>query len=62
MKEYYIFKNLIIIVVGIVGVGKLILIKVLVKRFGFKIFFEEVDYNLYLEKFYYDFECWSFYL
>lgn len=62
MKEHHIPKNSIITVAGTVGVGKSTLTKTLAKRLGFKTSLEEVDHNPYLEKFYHDFERWSFHL
>ncbi|MGG1249079.1 deoxyadenosine/deoxycytidine kinase [Bacillus spizizenii] len=62
MKEHHIPKNSIITVAGTVGVGKSTLTRALAKRLGFKTSMEEVDHNPYLEKFYHDFERWSFHL
>lgn len=52
----------IITIAGTVGVGKSSLTKALAKRLNFKTSFEKVDNNPYLEKFYNDFERWSFHL
>lgn len=62
MKEHHIPKDSIITVAGTVGVGKSTLTRTLAKRLGFKTSLEEVDHNPYLEKFYHDFERWSFHL
>ncbi len=62
MKDIHIPNNAIITVAGTVGVGKSTLTKALAKRLGFSTSLEEVDENPYLEKFYHDFERWSFHL
>lgn len=62
MKDIHIPNNAIITVAGTVGVGKSTLTKALAKRLGFHTSLEEVDENPYLEKFYHDFERWSFHL
>ncbi|APH34113.1 deoxynucleoside kinase [Bacillus velezensis] len=62
MKDIHIPNNAIITVAGTVGVGKSTLTKALAKRLGFHTSLEEVDENPYLEKFYLDFERWSFHL
>lgn len=54
--------NALITVAGTVGVGKSTLTAALAKRLGFRTSLEEVDHNPYLEKFYHDFERWSFHL
>lgn len=51
-----------ITVAGTVGVGKSTLTSALAERLGFKTSLEKVDHNPYLEKFYHDFERWSFHL
>jgi len=51
-----------ITVAGTVGVGKSTLTAALAERLGFKTSLEKVDHNPYLEKFYHDFERWSFHL
>ena len=62
MKDIHIPNNAIITVAGTVGVGKSTLTKALAKRLGVHTSLEEVDENPYLEKFYHDFERWSFHL
>ena len=62
MKDIHIPNNAIITVAGTVGAGKSTLAKALAKRLGFSTSLEEVDENPYLEKFYHDFERWSFHL
>ncbi|MCA1216456.1 deoxyadenosine/deoxycytidine kinase [Bacillus amyloliquefaciens] len=62
MKDIHIPNNAIITVAGTVGVGKSTLTKALAKRLRFHTSLEEVDENPYLEKFYHDFERWSFHL
>ncbi|ENH96094.1 Deoxyadenosine/deoxycytidine kinase [Gracilibacillus halophilus YIM-C55.5] len=59
---YHIPKDSIITVSGTVGVGKTTMTKTLAKALQFKTSLEEVDTNPYLEKFYQDFERWSFHL
>ncbi|MFX3635830.1 MAG: deoxynucleoside kinase [Candidatus Pristimantibacillus sp.] len=54
--------NALITVAGTVGVGKSTLTAALAKRLGFRTSLEQVDQNPYLEKFYHDFERWSFHL
>jgi deoxyadenosine/deoxycytidine kinase len=55
-------KNAIITIAGTVGVGKSTLTKALAKKLNFKTSLEKVDQNPSLEKFYHDFERWSFHL
>ncbi|GGB11654.1 deoxynucleoside kinase [Macrococcus hajekii] len=52
----------IITIAGTVGVGKSSLTKALAEKLNFKTSFEKVDNNPYLEKFYQDFDRWSFHL
>lgn len=52
----------IITIAGTVGIGKSSLTAALAERLGFKTSFESVDGNPYLERFYDDFERWSFHL
>ncbi|GIP51206.1 deoxynucleoside kinase [Paenibacillus vini] len=60
--NYGIPDNAMITVAGTVGVGKSTLTTALANRLGFKTSLEKVDHNPYLEKFYADFERWSFHL
>lgn len=62
MNPYNIPKNALITVAGTVGVGKSTLTGALAKRLNFQTSLEQVDANPYLEKFYHDFERWSFHL
>lgn len=54
--------NSIITVAGTVGVGKTTMTRKLAEALQFKTSFEKVDNNPYLDKFYSDFERWSFHL
>ncbi|GAE34239.1 deoxyadenosine kinase [Halalkalibacter akibai JCM 9157] len=58
--KYNIPENAIITIAGTVGVGKSTMTKTLAKALGFQTSFENVDHNPYLDKFYADFERWSF--
>lgn len=62
MNNYDIPQNAIITIAGTVGVGKSTLTQALADRLNFKTSFENVDHNPYLDKFYNDFERWSFHL
>ncbi|MFD1886659.1 deoxynucleoside kinase [Paenibacillus wenxiniae] len=62
MNEYNIPENALITIAGTVGVGKSTLTSALAERLNFKTSLEKVDHNPYLEKFYHDFERWSFHL
>lgn len=62
MNNYGIPTNALITVAGTVGVGKSTLTAALAQRLNFKTSLEQVDHNPYLEKFYHDFERWSFHL
>ncbi len=61
-EKYHIKEYTIITVAGTVGVGKSTMTNALAKALGFRASFEEVDDNPYLDKFYNDFERWSFHL
>src|SRR5699024_2975530 len=60
--KYQIPRDSIITVAGTVGVGKSTMTTALANALNFKTSFEKVDQNPYLEKFYQDFERWSFHL
>lgn len=60
--DFHIPKDALITVAGTVGVGKSTLTNALASRLGFRTSMEKVDTNPYLEKFYHDFERWSFHL
>ncbi|KAA8999777.1 deoxynucleoside kinase [Paenibacillus spiritus] len=62
MNTYGIPKQAVITVAGTVGVGKSTLTAALARQLGFRTSLESVDHNPYLEKFYDDFERWSFHL
>ncbi|OWR30820.1 deoxynucleoside kinase [Saccharibacillus sp. O23] len=62
MNSHLIPADALITVAGTVGVGKSTLTSALAERLGFKTSLEKVDHNPYLEKFYHDFERWSFHL
>ncbi|NGZ75179.1 deoxynucleoside kinase [Saccharibacillus alkalitolerans] len=62
MTQSHIPADALITVAGTVGVGKSTLTAALAERLGFKTSLEKVDHNPYLEKFYHDFERWSFHL
>ncbi|RAI78875.1 deoxynucleoside kinase [Macrococcoides goetzii] len=59
---YQIPNDAIITIAGTVGVGKSSLTRALAEKLNFKTSFEKVDNNPYLEKFYADFDRWSFHL
>ncbi len=60
--KYGIPNDAVITIAGTVGVGKSTMTKALAKALNFKTSFEKVDTNPYLDKFYADFERWSFHL
>ena len=60
--KYKIPHNAVITIAGTVGVGKSTMTNALAKELNFKTSFEKVDSNPYLDKFYADFERWSFHL
>lgn len=55
-------RDAIITIAGTVGIGKSTLTRALAARLGMRTSFENVDENPYLERFYADFERWSFHL
>ncbi|MCD8901362.1 deoxynucleoside kinase [Staphylococcus gallinarum] len=62
MNNYGIPQDAVITIAGTVGVGKSTLTTALAERLNFRTSFENVDQNPYLDKFYNDFERWSFHL
>lgn len=61
-EKYNIPSNTVITIAGTVGVGKSTMTKALAEALKFRTSFEKVDANPYLDKFYDDFEKWSFHL
>ncbi len=61
-KEYNIPRDAVITIAGTVGVGKSTLTKTLADKLNFMTSYEKVEGNPYLEKYYHDFERWSFHL
>lgn len=61
-EKYGIPANAVITIAGTVGVGKSTMTKALADALSFRTSFEKVDTNPYLDKFYDDFEKWSFHL
>jgi len=61
-EKYDIPPQTIITIAGTVGVGKSTMTKALAEALNFRTSFEKVDTNPYLDKFYDDFEKWSFHL
>ncbi|MGM8215762.1 deoxynucleoside kinase [Bacillaceae bacterium W0354] len=61
-NRYGIPNDAVITIAGTVGVGKSTMTKALAKALNFRTSFEKVDGNPYLDKFYKDFERWSFHL
>ncbi|MEC1180730.1 deoxynucleoside kinase [Metasolibacillus meyeri] len=61
-EKYGIPTNAVITIAGTVGVGKSTMTKALAESLNFRTSFEKVDTNPYLDKFYEDFEKWSFHL
>jgi len=60
--KYQIPQDAVITIAGTVGVGKSTMTKTLAEKLQFRTSFEKVDANPYLDKFYKDFEKWSFHL
>lgn len=61
-EKYNIPANAVITIAGTVGVGKSTMTKALSEGLNFRTSYEKVDTNPYLDKFYDDFEKWSFHL
>jgi deoxyadenosine/deoxycytidine kinase len=61
-EKYNIPSSSVITIAGTVGVGKSTMTKALAEALNFRTSFEKVDTNPYLDKFYDDFEKWSFHL
>ena len=61
-EKYDIPPHTVITIAGTVGVGKSTMTNALAKALNFRTSFEKVDANPYLDKFYSDFEKWSFHL
>ncbi len=61
-EKYDIPPQTAITIAGTVGVGKSTMTKALAEALNFRTSFEKVDTNPYLDKFYEDFEKWSFHL
>lgn len=62
MNQYNIPSNAIITIAGTVGVGKSSLTQALAEKLNFRTSYENVENNPYLDKFYQDFNRWSFHL
>lgn len=61
-KKYNIPSDAVLTIAGTVGVGKSTMTTALAQALGFRTSFEKVDTNPYLDRFYADFERWSFHL
>lgn len=61
-EKYNIPQNAVITIAGTVGVGKSTMTTALAEALQFKTSFEKVDSNPYLDRFYENFEKWSFHL
>ncbi len=61
-EKYGIPRNAVITIAGTVGVGKSTMTTALAEALNFRTSFENVDQNPYLDRFYEDFEKWSFHL
>ncbi|MCS4486575.1 deoxynucleoside kinase [Staphylococcus americanisciuri] len=62
MTNYNIPSDAVITIAGTVGVGKSSLTRALADKLNFRTSYENVDHNPYLDKFYDDFNRWSFHL
>lgn len=61
-EQYNIPADAVITIGGMVGIGKSTITNGLADALGFRTSLEKVDTNPYLDKFYHDFERWSFHL
>lgn len=61
-EKYQIPEDAVITIAGTVGIGKSTMTAALAKALNFETSFEKVDNNPYLDRFYKDFEQWSFHL
>jgi len=61
-EKYNIPADAVITIGGMVGIGKSTITNGLADALGFRTSLEKVDTNPYLDKFYHDFERWSFHL
>ncbi|MGE8082071.1 deoxynucleoside kinase [Peribacillus loiseleuriae] len=61
-KKYDIPSSSVITIAGTVGIGKSTMTNALANALNFRTSFEKVDTNPYLDKFYEDFDRWSFHL
>ncbi|WP_139489540.1 deoxynucleoside kinase [Brevibacillus dissolubilis] len=61
-EKYQIPHDAVITIAGTVGVGKSTFTRALADLLGFRVSFEKVDNNPYLNRFYNDFSRWSFHL
>ncbi|MBB6454407.1 deoxyadenosine/deoxycytidine kinase [Salirhabdus euzebyi] len=61
-SRYGVPNDAVITIAGTVGVGKSTMTKTIAKALNFRTSFEKVDSNPYLDKFYANFERWSFHL
>lgn len=61
-EKYNISSDTVITIAGTVGVGKSTLTTALAKALDLRTSYEKVEDNPYLDKFYHDFERWSFHL
>jgi deoxyadenosine/deoxycytidine kinase len=61
-EKYNIPKDAVITIAGTVGIGKSTITNALANALNFRTSFEKVDSNPYLDKFYADFNRWSFHL